>query len=112
MLIAALAAWAALGLGVAQDYWSGLPAPSCPHTYVAVIVGLDDRNPIAAGQYVDPGGNCIIWLDAKQNRDGRVVCKRIVHEAGHLRGLPHSTDRKSVMYSPFNYNPVPRGCRG
>lgn len=105
---AAFAAWAALGLSASNHYWAGSPSP-CPHTYVAMVA--DGGEPMA-GQWIDPNGTCIIWINAAQGPfDGTQICKLIVHEDGHLRGKQHSTDPRSVMFAPYRSTPMPYRCR-
>lgn len=99
--------WATLGLHTADHYWAGLRDP-CPHTYVAAVV--DGGSPLA-GNFILPSGDCIIWVNASDGPfRSRQLCKLIVHEAGHLRGLRHSTNPRSVMYPQPTR--VPAGCRG
>lgn len=106
---ALFATWATLGLHTADNYWAKRPNP-CPHIYVAAIVA--GGAPLG-GNFKDEVGDCIIWLNTDDGPySKRDICKIIVHEEGHLRGLQHSLNKKSVMYSPFQSKPTPRGCRG
>lgn len=104
---ALFATWATIGLNAANHYWHGLPN-TCPKTFVSVVA--DGGSP-EAGNYREPGF-CIVWINTTYGPySGPVMCKLIIHEVGHLRGLQHSTSPRSVMYTPFHEKPIPRGCR-
>lgn len=105
---ALFAAWATLGLQSADHYWAGRPS-ACAHTYVAAIVSGGSPE---GGNFRDESGNCYVWINTDDSPyTGPDVCKIIVHEVGHLRGLQHSPDPRSVMYSPYHSSPMPSRCR-
>jgi len=52
---------------------------------------------------------CSITFNARSWRwRWRKICRVMVHEYGHLAGLDHSDDFRSVMYPTA---PAPRACR-
>jgi hypothetical protein len=53
--------------------------------------------------------DCEVTVDVGQLRDREQRCAVAMHEFGHLFGLGHSTDPRSVMHSPLSV--IPRGCR-
>lgn len=80
---------------IAQRAWS----PPCQHVHVH-DGPLDDPSSLA----VAPIGGCWVRLRLdwwKWRRE--TLCTVMVHEYGHLTGLDHSADPRSVMY------PVLRG---
>lgn len=104
MTVAAI--FAAMALGLAHS-----PAPVQDCAYTVPVLGLDHSR-IMSGNMRTTDGGCIVWvnalyLPALRRRD---ICKLGAHEAGHLGGLTHSADPLSVMYSPFQPDPVAPGC--
>lgn len=58
------------------------------------------------------GPDCGISINASKVRNLNDVCKATLHEYGHLVGLGHSPDPRSVMHSPYFRSPLPRICGG
>jgi hypothetical protein len=52
--------------------------------------------------------DCVIVIDTKQLTPAE-ECAVTMHEYGHLHGLEHSDDPRSVMHSPLQV--IPRPCR-
>lgn len=79
---------------------------------VTPVLALD-RSAVVSGNFRDTQGDCYVWLNARVvgvlRRAQR--CKLILHELGHLAGLRHSANSRSVMFSPFLPAPAPRLCR-
>lgn len=80
-------------VSVADRYWDDRAvAPACPTvaTYAANEIH-DPENPgrIVPG-YAEPW-NCVIVVDRwyLQRPMRRTLCKLVIHEVGHLRGLGH-----------------------
>jgi hypothetical protein len=68
---------------------------------------------IMAGNFRDADANCYVWMNMEQSAQltGSEICKTVLHEMGHLNGLQHSTDPTSVMFSPFQADPIPTECQ-
>lgn len=109
--LAAFATVALASLGVADRYWANR-TDTCPRTYVSAMVApwsLTDGQ--LAGASRDSHEDCAVSIDAQYPMGARDLCKLIVHEVGHLRGVKHSMDPRSVMYTPFRPDPTPAGCK-
>jgi hypothetical protein len=88
---------------LANEHWGGNPpceqieyipwpqAPSMGHAYAR-------------------DGECAIWISEQVLAiGGTLMCRVMVHEAGHIWGHAHSPDPHDVMHNPIPY-PAPRAA--
>ena len=95
---------------VAAAYWNADP---CHGQITLVWAALDPSinatsswvNPVAAYGAPDQNTDCTITFNSAIDWDWTRFCSVLVHEYGHLNGLPHSTDPADVMY-PIYQGPV------
>lgn len=58
----------------------------------------------AAGGWATEG-DCKIWLnEATRGEDFEVLCQKVLHEAGHVAGVGHSSNPRSVMRPAFDWS--------
>src|SRR5689334_1313593 len=75
---------------IATAYWGG------PPTECSTVTLLYSSALPSGGRATQPRGEvvpCVLEVSTELNGD--TLCKLIVHEAGHLHGLGHSTDPHS-----------------
>src|SRR5688500_2782204 len=84
-----------LSLAVAEASWG---QSSCPPRVI-----IED----VPGGYVGHADleNCTITLAPRLLANRYMVCSVLVHEVGHLLGLPHSENSRSVMHEAMTYRP-------
>jgi hypothetical protein len=70
-----------------------------------------DYRVAGAAAWADPD-NCNIWLDVGDYPlAGPFLCHRWLHERGHLAGMPHSSNPRSIMYPVHSEGRVWNGRR-
>lgn len=85
--------------GLAVSYKIFPNSPCVDKTQMRFSVPLPDRA-TEGSAWVYPG-NCVIYFhDALRDLPWSMFCKLTIHEQGHLAGLGHSDNPRSVMY-PF-----------
>jgi hypothetical protein len=67
-----------------QIRWVAIPATG---------IGAEDVADAAADRFT-----CTIWLRSTHRWDWEPLCSALIHEYGHLAGMPHSLNPRSVMY--------------
>jgi hypothetical protein len=93
----ARAGWKAeRSLQIAQAVWH----PSCGKLRLAF------SDPTAIGVADEAGGwawkdDCTIGVDSRKHWEFEQLCQIVLHEAGHVAGLGHSTNPHSVMRASF-----------
>jgi hypothetical protein len=104
---ASAASWADRAETVATDYWAARGLSCAPGKVVQVKVkpGLGSDGITTQGGcldeegYVDSVDDTTILMSRHSVRVGWVYfCSLVIHEYGHLLGLHHSKNRKSIMY--------------
>ncbi len=92
-----------LAYAIADEYWGG-PPPNCTSIDKQIVPhgSLDEGELNVSGRATQPQQPepCILYLDralAEPDLFGE-ACDTMIHEDGHLHGLGHSDDPKSVMY--------------
>jgi hypothetical protein len=95
---------------IAQSYWGAV----CNGQVSIVRAPLDGK--AGQAQYMDPPGNvpnenCVIVINSNRYFDDETLCAIEVHEFGHLKGLNHSKNKRSVMYPRITKKNIPPLCK-
>lgn len=94
---------------VAAAYWNADPC----HGQITLVWSALDPDINATSSWVNPvaygapaeNTDCSIEFNSAIDWDWTRFCSVLVHEYGHLNGLPHSSDPADVMY-PIYQGPV------
>jgi hypothetical protein len=87
-----------LAYAVANEYWGG-PPPNCTSLNREIVPDWEDGRAGQATIAIEPTP-CVLeistWLATRS--PFKYVCAVMIHEAGHLHGFEHSSDRRNIMY--------------